>query len=416
MAMDAKMYAYSAAAQPQAGAEVPAGMSATLTAAAHVDHIMAVLVQAQADAQALKARLGATHGRRNDAAVPADVASDVAAAMQQTLAQLRHAQAEMAEQQARLEALQGDARLHAGVAPHKEQQQDAKQAASRAHARRLQLLAEAAGEAQALRERRQEDNGGLSLKAGPAAGSGLGPEGQPGDDAPRLVQMPAGERESLDAIVGLIGGMLKSSATPLSAGRQPAMRNMSWQAQPESAPLAEVKQRWGAYVAGQRQPENMDINQLIQWVMREAYVGNTEDLRNHATRLDYYTSLKKQIRIELTRAREFRSQHRVGEGKEAKLDTPYDKQHIVLDPQVGLDGMYQVRPPTADGTTDNIEELDAYIKQLDNALTTVGDDAQMAQLDLQNLTQRQAQVVNMLSNLSKAMHETAMSIIRKVGS
>jgi hypothetical protein len=43
------------------------------------------------------------------------------------------------------------------------------------------------------------------------------------------------------------------------------------------------------------------------------------------------------------------------------------------------------------------------------------DDAQLANLDLQDLLQKQQQALQMLSNVSKTLHDTAMSIIRKIG-
>ncbi len=61
-------------------------------------------------------------------------------------------------------------------------------------------------------------------------------------------------------------------------------------------------------------------------------------------------------------------------------------------------------------------ELRAYQDNLEDRLNSVGEDAQMANLDLQNALQKQQQLLQMMSNMSKTMHETAMSIIRKIGS
>ena len=46
---------------------------------------------------------------------------------------------------------------------------------------------------------------------------------------------------------------------------------------------------------------------------------------------------------------------------------------------------------------------------------TVGDDAQLANVDLQNMLQKQQQTLQMLSNISKMLHDTAMAVIRKIG-
>jgi hypothetical protein len=48
-------------------------------------------------------------------------------------------------------------------------------------------------------------------------------------------------------------------------------------------------------------------------------------------------------------------------------------------------------------------------------LNSVGDDSNLGNIDLQNVLQKQQQMIQTLSNLSKMMHDTAMSIIRKIG-
>ena len=67
-------------------------------------------------------------------------------------------------------------------------------------------------------------------------------------------------------------------------------------------------------------------------------------------------------------------------------------------------------------TVNTVAELDDEITKLEDLLNSVGEDAQMANLDLQNALQKQQQLLQMMSNMSKTMHETAMSIIRKIGS
>jgi hypothetical protein len=52
---------------------------------------------------------------------------------------------------------------------------------------------------------------------------------------------------------------------------------------------------------------------------------------------------------------------------------------------------------------------------LEEQLQSTGEDAQMANIDLQNSLQKQQQTLQTLSDVSKAAHDTAMSIIRKIG-
>jgi hypothetical protein len=71
---------------------------------------------------------------------------------------------------------------------------------------------------------------------------------------------------------------------------------------------------------------------------------------------------------------------------------------------------------TRGDVADNYGELSTYQKNLEDELNSVGEDAQMANLDLQNALQKQQQLLQMMSNISKMLHETSMSIIRKIGS
>jgi hypothetical protein len=48
-------------------------------------------------------------------------------------------------------------------------------------------------------------------------------------------------------------------------------------------------------------------------------------------------------------------------------------------------------------------------------LQAVGDDAQLANADLQNILQKQQQTLQMMSNISKMLYDTAQSVIRKMG-
>lgn len=61
------------------------------------------------------------------------------------------------------------------------------------------------------------------------------------------------------------------------------------------------------------------------------------------------------------------------------------------------------------------EQLENYIADLKQQLSTVGDDAQLANIDLQNSLQKQQQTIQTMSNVSRMLHDTAMAIIRKIG-
>ncbi len=59
--------------------------------------------------------------------------------------------------------------------------------------------------------------------------------------------------------------------------------------------------------------------------------------------------------------------------------------------------------------------VNAYIAGLEARLAAAGDDAQLAQVDLRNLLQRQQQTLQLVSTLSKMLHDTALATIRRIG-
>lgn len=61
-----------------------------------------------------------------------------------------------------------------------------------------------------------------------------------------------------------------------------------------------------------------------------------------------------------------------------------------------------------------INALDTGIEVLEGKLSTVGDDAQLANIDLQNSLQKQQQTLQTMSNISKMLHDTAKSIIQNM--
>jgi hypothetical protein len=52
---------------------------------------------------------------------------------------------------------------------------------------------------------------------------------------------------------------------------------------------------------------------------------------------------------------------------------------------------------------------------LKNSSNSIGDDAQLANVELQNMLQKQQQTLQTISSISKLLHDTAMSVVRKIG-
>jgi hypothetical protein len=65
-----------------------------------------------------------------------------------------------------------------------------------------------------------------------------------------------------------------------------------------------------------------------------------------------------------------------------------------------------------DGLKNTFED---EIKKWEEKLNGLGDDAQLANVDLQNILQKQQKTLQMMSNISKMLFDTSSSVIRKMG-
>lgn len=67
-----------------------------------------------------------------------------------------------------------------------------------------------------------------------------------------------------------------------------------------------------------------------------------------------------------------------------------------------------------DPRSSDLRNAKAYAEELEEHLNTLGDDAQMTNLELQSVLQKQQQLLQMLANISKIFHDEAMAIIRNI--
>ncbi len=162
----------------------------------------------------------------------------------------------------------------------------------------------------------------------------------------------------------------------------------------ESPSSPAIKSRWQAYIQrnGSRQ---MDVGALVQHVMRESYAQSNRDLRSRADKVRYLNEQKKQIRSEVAQQR----------------------QSLSANPGLG-----QAQPDVAGQATGSKLALQGPALQLPHKTKivqqptqeTLGDDADLRTLELQDTLQRQQQLLQLMSNISKMLHDTAMAIIRNM--
>ena len=117
----------------------------------------------------------------------------------------------------------------------------------------------------------------------------------------------------------------------------------------------------------------IDSFALIHWVIRQSYLEQIDELRFMADSVKYFNSQKNAIRESIRRARAYR-------GLLKKLNQPT----AVIDSE--------------------IESLNAYVARL-------GDDAQMRQLELQDLLQKHTQIIQSISNIMKVFNDAIKGII-----
>lgn len=171
-----------------------------------------------------------------------------------------------------------------------------------------------------------------------------------------------------------------------------------------------------------------DVNALVQQVLREAYTQNTEDLRMYAEKVKDFNKQKELIRDHLNDMRKELTSAREGAissgvtGDDAMSTHPISSDSVSYDPSTVTEGsdahtkmMMGMSASLEAGGVDTIGKLEDEIQTWEDKLNSVGDDAQLANVDLQNMLQKQQQTLQMMSNISKALHDTAMAIIRKMG-
>jgi hypothetical protein len=219
-----------------------------------------------------------------------------------------------------------------------------------------------------------------------------------------------------------------TTATPLTAGQ---IRAVAVQSQPPAGTTREeqaelrviadlakkgdfggMNEKWirsvdGAAKRDKKYQEWIELESWNSYVLHQAYIAPNPDLSGAADKVRFYSaqeSAAQAHRAELTRAK-------------ASLAQPTTQTVSVQ--RLNLSSNYE---PKRDGVsvsgTEQVSKdtIDAELREIEEKLNTIGDDAQLANVDLQNKLQQQQQTLQMMSNVSKMLHDTAMATIRKIGS
>jgi hypothetical protein len=83
--------------------------------------------------------------------------------------------------------------------------------------------------------------------------------------------------------------------------------------------------------------------------------------------------------------------------------------------KTGFEEMKEMVRESSDQLRQAAEQLNDARVKWEEMLNLLGDDAQLANVDLQNILQKQQQTLQMMSNISKMLYDTVDAVIRKMG-
>lgn len=138
----------------------------------------------------------------------------------------------------------------------------------------------------------------------------------------------------------------------------------------QTASFEAVQPRWDELVR-QSRPHAASLPLLVRAVLREAFHEANREAHVYIEKVLFYNDMTESVRREIERIEGERSLSHEGEG-----------------------------------------EWDSYHKNLHGWLASIGDDAQLANEDLQKALERREQTLESLSSASIALHDAGMAIIR----
>lgn len=160
-----------------------------------------------------------------------------------------------------------------------------------------------------------------------------------------------------------------------------------------------AREAWTGFVSGYATRANAgQVPVLMRWALREGIIETSPPVALAADRARFTTEQREEVAAWLTQLRAIRVQTRA----------PALAPDIVLTPTFSKGA-----PAVASRSTKTLTpaQLDALVAALEGKLRALGEDAQMANIDLQDTMQKHQQMVQMISTISKLMHDTSMSIV-----
>lgn len=161
--------------------------------------------------------------------------------------------------------------------------------------------------------------------------------------------------------------------------------------------FAAVETRWSALIStlagGKR---TIDVEALTRWVLSESFKETTRTLDTYTERVHELGQLKTEMSRELQNARN---------GLDSWTKSSAFKTTYSVD-------LSERRTESTRITSK--ASMANYVSDLEAELVSVGNDEQLATVDLQNSLQKREQVLQALSNISDLLNDTTMRILRNL--
>lgn len=189
-----------------------------------------------------------------------------------------------------------------------------------------------------------------------------------------------------------------------------------------------LRQRWGELALSlPKETTPADVNALVQWILRESYLEQTEDLRDYADKVKFFNDLKSELRSEIRNAQSMRPVAQAQGSVTLRVVTGLPTFHSGPAPSPAGRQLSPLATPSVAGGAGlaaqiprqeqmlTPSQLEQYIRDCETRLRSIAHDAQLAGVDLQDPLQKEQQLLTMLSGLSRTLHDTPIETLRKSG-
>lgn len=205
------------------------------------------------------------------------------------------------------------------------------------------------------------------------------------------------------AIVGIVPAAAQAKAAkPLSATELKAVKEVGvLMGRDESAEKVDA-----AWRAALDKSKDLNVDTAVKSAAQEARAEAERNVQAARKKAKALQMLKGEVKDELAKTRRMPAESRKRKGPKMIINRKTFELAQMEPPRV------TVKPGEVLTTQAQVAD---YVKELQDRSKTVGDDIALARTEHQNALQKQQKVIGQLSATSKRMHDTARSVMRRLG-